>query len=195
MDDIIEDRDIHAASELDREATEPTKRMLTWAKNSAIYRLERQMLSEHQLAQAIAKKARQKFAGITAPQVEALVKHAVDFGHLVKALDDESFAEVTTRSALRAGKSRRQIKDKLKSKGIENELISSAVEEVDDLHSAVIFARKRRFGPFRREEPDEKRKNKELSAFARAGFSFDISKRVYRMALEEAEELLSQQTL
>jgi regulatory protein len=188
LEDNISDRDI--GEDVTEQQSEPTKRMLSWAKNSALYRLQRQMLSEKQLSQAIAKKARQKFDGISAEQVSALSKHAVEFGYLVKALDDKNYAEVTTRSALRAGKSKRQITERLKLKGVETELIANTVEDVNDLQSALILARKRRFGPFRREEVDEKRKNKELSAFGRAGFSFEISKRVFNMSLDDAEELM-----
>lgn len=192
MDDESFDRDIFSDVEAEAESNEPTKRMLIWAKNSAIYRLERQMMSEHQLAQAIAKKARQKFVGINAAQIEALSRHAVEFGHLVKALDDENYAEITTRSAVRAGKSRRQISERLKSKGIEAEIIANATQEINDLNSALIFARKRRFGPYRREEADEKRKNKEMSAFSRSGFSFEIARRVFYMTVEDLEEFEAQ---
>ena len=38
----------------------PTSRMLSWAKNSTIYRLERRMMTEKQLFDAIAKKAKSK---------------------------------------------------------------------------------------------------------------------------------------
>ena len=49
----------------------PTPRMLTWAKNSTIYRLERQMLTEKQLSDAIRRKAKEKFEGITEAQIRA----------------------------------------------------------------------------------------------------------------------------
>lgn len=42
----------------------PTSRMLSWARNSTIYRLERRMMTEKQLSDAIAKKAKQKFEDI-----------------------------------------------------------------------------------------------------------------------------------
>jgi regulatory protein len=37
---------------------------------------------------------------------------------------------------------------------------------------------------------DDKRKAKELSAFARAGFGFDIGKTILSMPIEDAEEAL-----
>lgn len=169
----------------------PTARMLTWVRNSTIYRLGRQMMTERQLFDAIVRKAKQKFEDITPEQIEALGHAAVKFGHDLKALDDVAYAESATRSAIRSGKSRRAIAQKLNIKGVAKEVTEQALGDADDLYAAVIMARKRRFGPFRREEPDQKRMNKEISAFARNGYSFEIASRVYRMGEEEAEEILA----
>lgn len=48
-------------------------------------------------------------------------------------------------------------------------------ESDDDLVAAINFARKRAW-PFRREEADDKRYNKEMSAFARNGFGFELGR-------------------
>jgi regulatory protein len=173
----------------------PTPRMLSWARNSAIYRLQRQMLTEKQLSDAIARKAKEKFEGITPVQVRALVDLAVKFGYDNKALDDVAYAEIATRSSVRSGRSRRAIAQRLAVKGIDRETASVALEATDDLYAAVVFARKRAFGPFRRGDLDEKRKAKELSAFARGGFGFELGKRVFEMSLDEAEEILSVQPM
>ena len=173
----------------------PTSRMLSWARNSTIYRLERRMMTEKQLFDAIARKAKQKFEGISDAQIKALADFAVKFAYELKVLDDVVYAEISTRSAARSGKSKKAIAFKLASKGIHSETVVAAVEEVDDLHAAVIFARKRGFGPFRRGDLDEKRKSKELSAFARNGFSFAVGKKVMAMTVEEAEEIVSEAPL
>jgi regulatory protein len=57
------------------------------------------------------------------------------------------------------------------------------------------MARKRAFGPFRRVDLDDKRANKELSAFARGGFGFDLARKVFDMSLEDAEEILADRRL
>ncbi len=170
----------------------PTARMLTWVRNSTIYRLERRMMTERQLFDAIARKAKQKFEDITAEQIEALANAAVKFAYDIKALDDVAYAEIATRSAIRGGKSRRAIAQKLSIKGVSKDITAQALSEADDLYAAVIMARKRRFGPFRRDEADQKRMQKEISAFARNGYSFEIANRVYRMSLDDAEEILAQ---
>lgn len=165
--------------------------MLAWARNSAAYRLARQMLTEKQLFDAISRKAREKFEDISATQVELLAAAAVTFAFDNGALNDQTYAEVKTRSAVRGGKSKRVIAQKLAEKGVAKDAVASAVAEVDDLYAAVVLARKRAFGPFRKIDLDEKRTGKELSAFARGGFSFEIGKRVFAMSLEEAEDLLA----
>lgn len=148
------------------------------------------MMTEKQLFDAICRKAKQKFEDINDAQIKTLADFAVKFAYELKVLDDVAFAEISTRLAVRSGKSKKAIAFKLASKGIAGETVVAAVGEVDDLHSAVIFARKRGFGPFRRGELDEKRKAKELSAFARNGFSFAIGKRVFEMERQDAEEVL-----
>jgi len=168
----------------------PTPRMLSWARNSTMYRIERRMHTEKQLFDAIARKARQKFEDIGEVQIRALAEFAVKFAYDNKALDDTAFAEMSTRSGMRGGKSRRAIAQKLSRKGVASGTVAAAVAEADDFHAALVLARKRAFGPFRKGELDEKRKAKEFSAFARAGFSFDIGRRIFEMSLEEAEDAL-----
>lgn len=168
----------------------PTSRMLSWARNSTIYRLERRMMTEKQLFDAITRKAKEKFEDISAAQLKAVADFAVKFASDNKVLDDSAYAEISTRSAVRGGKSKRAIAQKLAAKGVSSEKVEAALEEVDDLYAAAIFARKRAFGPFRRVELDEKRKAKELSAFARNGFSFDIGRKVFEMSFEDAEEII-----
>lgn len=173
------------------EDEKPTPRMLAWARNSAAYRLSKRMMTQKQLADAIRRKAREKFEGITPVQVEALAASAIAFGLDVKALDDVAYAEIRTRSSARAGKSKKAIAKTLAQKGVDRQIVAEAVSETDDLRAAVIYARRRTFGPFRRVDLDERQKAKELSAFARQGFGFEIGARVFAMDLEEAEAIIS----
>ena len=181
-------------SQSEEQDTKPTPRMLAWAKNSAAYRLSKRMMTERQLADAIARKAREKFEGITAEQITALAAEAVAFGYNLKALDDNAYADIRTRSSQRAGKSKKAIRQTLVQKGVAREIADEAVSEANDLVAAVIYARRRAFGPFRRTELDDKQKAKELSAFARQGFSFEVGAKVFAMDRDEAEDLLSEQS-
>jgi len=173
----------------------PTPRMLSWAKNSTLYRLERQMLTEKQLSDAIRRKAKEKFEGIGEAQIRACADFAVKLGYDLGALDDTAYAGIATRSGVRSGRSKRAIAQRLAVKGIARETVTVALEEADDLYAAVVMARKRAFGPFRKIDLDEKRTAKELSAFARGGFGFDLARKVFDMSLEDAEEILFERRL
>lgn len=172
-------------------AIEPSSRMLSWARNSALYRLGQRMMTEQQLRDAITRKAREKFLDINTAQAKALGEFAVTFAYGIKALDDTAYAEIAVRSGQRSGKSKRGLAQKLQIKGIARDTATAALQETNDLVAAVIFARKRAFGPFRRVELDDKRNAKEFSAFARNGFGFDIGAKVLAMTVEEAEEILA----
>jgi regulatory protein len=166
----------------------PSPRMAAWARNSTIYRLGRSMHTEKQLFDAISRKAREKFDDITDAQVKALADSAVKFGYDINALDDRAYAETSSRSGMRSGKSRRAVSQKLTQKGVARDTAAAATAEIDDFYAALVLARKRAFGPFRKVPLDDKRKAKELSAFARAGF--DIGKTILSIPIEDAEEAL-----
>jgi regulatory protein len=173
-------------------ADQPTPRMLSWAKNSAAYRLARRMMTERELADAIKRKARSKFEDISEAQVDALAEAALAFGRGMNALDDQNYAEIRANSAARAGRSKRAIARKLAEKGVEKSIVTSVLLDADDLRAAIVYARKKGFGPFRRLEidTDQARWTKEVSSFARQGFGYELARRVLDMTREEAEDTL-----
>lgn len=171
---------------------QPTPRMLAWAKNSAAYRLAKRMMTERELSDAIKRKARSKFEDISEAQVNALAESALVFGRSMKALDDQNYAEIRANSAARSGRSKRAIARKLAEKGVDRNIVASVLVDADDLRAAIVYARKKAFGPFRRPdvEGDDARWSKEIASFARQGFAFDLAKRVIGMRREEAENIL-----
>jgi regulatory protein len=172
------------------QAALPTPRMLAWARNATLSRLERRMMTERELSAAIVKKAKLKFEDITEDQLQAISVAAVALAHDQKALDDGAYARQKTASSVRNGKSKRFIAQTLSAKGIDPETTASALQETDDLYAAVVFARKRGFGPFRRSAVDDRRKAKELSALVRNGFGFTIGNAVFEMSPEDADAIL-----
>ncbi len=148
------------------------------------------MMTERQLFDAIIRKAKQKFEGITEMQLRAVADSAVAFAYESGGLNDATYAEVSTRSGVRSGRSKRRIAQKLSQKGVDQETITAALDEADELLAAVVFARKRAFGPFRRGDVDRERTGKEMAAFGRNGFSFETGRTVLNMSHEEAEDLV-----
>ncbi|MBB4064086.1 regulatory protein RecX [Gellertiella hungarica] len=166
-----------------------TPRMFAWAKNSSLYRLNRRMMSEHELFEALRRKALSKFEDVGEEGARKLAEHGVAFCREHGFLDDRHYAEIKAANGARSGRSRRRIARDLGIKGVARPLIEETLEEVDDLGSAIAFARKRAFGPFRKVELDEKRKLKEFSAFARNGFSSDVARKVLSLSETELEEM------
>jgi regulatory protein len=171
-----------------------SERMVTWGRNSALYRLNQRDMSEHQLFTALKRKASTKFPGITENCADDLARRTIDYCNELRLLNDDNFAEVKVRSGVSSGKSRRRIAMQLQEKGIDAEKANTALEEVDDTKAIIIFCRKRAFGPFRRGEGDEARNTKELSALVRQGFAFELSKKVLKLQFDEANDILDGHT-
>ena len=109
-------------------------------------------------------------------------------------LDDAAFAETKAVSLRRRGDSARKIRMTLSQKGVDPDLIDSALaahdESVDgdaELVAAARLAQRRRLGPMRPPEEREARRDKDLAAMARAGFSHRIARQV--LELEDIETL------
>jgi regulatory protein len=105
-------------------------------------------------------------------------------------VDDASYAAGRARARLRRGQSLRTIRAGLAAKGVGAEDAEAAIDALrgaggdPDLAAACAFARRRRLGPFRRTPRD---RDRDLAAFARAGFARRAAEAV--MACADAEEV------
>lgn len=101
-----------------------------------------------------------------------------------KLVDDRAFAETRAISLHRGGASRRKIAMNLKAKGVGGDDIEAALRNLEDTHSNAEFAaarnyaRRRRFGPWRNSDERAARRDRDMAAMARAGFSFQMAARV-----------------
>jgi regulatory protein len=102
------------------------------------------------------------------------------------ALDDRRYAAAWAEELNRKGHSRRAMIAKMQQKGVSGEVAREAVRAIDDeaegdpeLKRAIAYARRRRLGP-QRFDPARRaeRKQKDLAAMARAGFSYGVALRV-----------------
>ena len=109
-------------------------------------------------------------------------------------VDDRAYAEARAGTLHRRGGSARKIRGTLMQKGVGEHDIEAALETLRDeaadpeFAAAVNLARRRRLGPFRAEDKREERREKDLAALARAGFGYDIARRVIEAAsIDELE--------
>ena len=104
-------------------------------------------------------------------------------------LDDSAYLKGMITSLRRRGLSALQIYNKLQQKGykrpdIEPELKKHDMDEYQtehegDIHAALVFARKKKLGPFDR--LNKRDPEKSLATMARAGYSYDIAKKTINM--------------
>ena len=126
--------------------------------------------------------------------IEAIVTRYRESG----LLDDAAYAAARAASLQRRGDSLKAIRARLAAKGVTGEIAAEAIAGLregatdPDLAAACAFARRRRLGPFRRGAVDRQR---ELAAFARAGFGRRVAEAVLACADEEAVEALARDGL
>lgn len=107
----------------------------------------------------------------------------------VKVLDDALYAEHRARTLHRRGRSTRLIARDLELKAAPKAAIGSALDTLaddgdTDFKAAVLLAKKKRLGPFgsglvsQDRDARVKLRMKQLGTLARAGFSFEIARKV-----------------
>lgn len=116
----------------------------------------------------------------------------------VGLLNDLAFAEARARSLMERGTASRAIRMKLLEKGVDADTIDQALaalsEDAPDpeLHAAIKLARRRRLGPYADPDKRAETKDKHLAAMARAGFGYDMARRVIECDdTDELEDLLN----
>jgi len=97
-----------------------------------------------------------------------------------KIINDENLANSIAFNYSRKGKSKKLIKYHLIKRGINSEDINSALEKLEDeipdfeYEAAINFAKKKKLGKFGKSN----NKQKDLSKMARAGFNYDLIKKI-----------------
>ena len=110
--------------------------------------------------------------------IEAVLAKMESWGYL----DDAKYAADKAKAMRRRGASRRKIEAKLAEKGIDRGLAEEAFGEEErgaEQEAALRLVRRRRFGR------DPERRQKELAALARAGFSYATAKAALDAASDE----------
>jgi regulatory protein len=117
-------------------------------------------------------------------QLRTVIESIVTKHKKTGIINDVAFAQMKTETWRRAGRSARAIRQRLTHKGIAATGIDKALHHQEDesenaeLKAALVFARRRKLGPFFKGTADQDKKRKDFANFARAGFSFDIAKQI-----------------
>lgn len=180
-------------------AKPPSKITPSYLENAALHYLERFSSSSRNLKRVLMRKVDRSVAhwggerGECATLVDAAIAKLARLGYL----NDAAYAEQKTMALHRQGKGLRTIRATLAAKGVDADLTAAALDALadevaePDFVAAVKLARKRKLGPFR-PAPNAELRNKDLAVLGRAGFSFDVSRRVIEAeSVEALEEMLA----
>lgn len=178
------------------------RRPLTAAalENAAVHYLSRFASSSGNLRRVLMRKVARAArdgeegqAAAGARMVEALIARYLDKG----LLNDRAYAAQAAASLARRGASRFSIAGKLAQKGVDKELATRAIADLDEeggaseLAAACALVRRRRLGPYRAPGKRAEFRDKDLASLARAGFRLDLARRVLRAPDIEALERLA----
>lgn len=184
-----------------RQPRRVSERML---ENVALYYLQRFAASAESLRRVLLRRVERSARvhgtdrGEGAALVEAVVGRCVSAG----LVDDRAFATARAARLHRQGKPARAVAAHLHGKGIARDLIEATLSALaaneggdrsqdrgghrdSDWAAAIHFARRRRLGPFRTKSPASETHEKDLAAFARAGFSYAIARQILAAATPE----------
>ena len=152
----------------------------------AVRYVERFATSRGKLTGYLRRKVRER--GWDGPEVDvaSIAERMASLGYV----DDRLFAESKLRSLARRGYGARRVEFALQSAGIEAEdqqHLAPAIEE-NALGAALIFARRKKLGPFGTEAVDRVTRQKQIAAMIRAGHGYELARRIVDTAPGEPVE-------
>lgn len=163
----------------------------------ALAYLERYASSAENLRHVLQRRVRRRIGAVGVAAAGAVIDALVARYRVAGLLDDAAYAAVRAQRGLARGRSLRRIVAGLAAKGVGAADVAAALAVLregaadPDLAAACAFARRRHLGPFRRGaarpgEGDAADRQRELAAFARAGFERRAAEAVLACADEAA---------
>ncbi len=172
-----------------------------YLQNAATFYLERYPSTAEGLRRVLNRQvARAKMAdGLVMDDVRQVIAAIVARFVAAGVIDDKAFAQTKARALHRRGTSTRLTRQKLKLAGIDGDTLDKAMAGLDqeldtnprqrEWQAATALARRRRLGPYR-EKARKEHRNRDLAAMARAGFDYELARKVIdavdAAALDEA---------
>ena len=171
--------------------------LTTNLKDLAYGYLEKYSPSKQQLKIYLLKKYLTKIKGTKSKkEVSLIIDEIIKNLEKNRIINDALYSDSKARMFLRRGYSLNKINQSLRNKGIDNKYIQQSIDKIKedkiepDFVSALKLCKRRRIGPLRPQDNRELFYKKDMGILARGGFSFDLSKRVLNLDLDEFNKLL-----
>lgn len=142
----------------------------------ALFYVGKYATSRKKLSQYLSRKVKEKgWDDAIAPQIEVLADEFSKLGYI----DDSGYAASKARSLVNRGYGVKRLEQEIFVGGIEieDQAEAMAIIEENRLKAADNYARKKRIGPYAREEASREQKQKQLAAFLRAGHDIKIAQK------------------
>ena len=159
--------------------------------------LEKYSPSKQQLKVYLLKKYLTKIKGTKSKkEVSSIIDEVIKNLEKNRIINDELYSDSKARMFLRRGYSLNKINQSLRHKGIDSKYIKQSIDKIKedqiepDFVSALKLCKRRRIGPLRPQANRELFYKKDMGVLARSGFSFDLSKRVLNLDVDEFNKLL-----
>ncbi|TDR89270.1 regulatory protein RecX [Enterovirga rhinocerotis] len=164
-------RTVTRSADTERDTGKPVT--AAYLERAAVFYLERYASSSENLRRVLLRKARRRSGAQPDEDTAKLIDETVDKAIRSGLVDDAAYAGARLGTLLRRGASVSRAKAALAAKGIAGGTIEAALGEAepDDFAQARRYAERRRLGPFRR-LADPARRDRDLAALVRAGFSY-----------------------
>ncbi len=147
----------------------------------ALRYVERYATTRAKLTAYLSRKLRERgWDGEKSPDPEGLAERMAELGYV----NDRLYAESKAGSMARRGLGARRVREALRFAGVETEdaeALAPAIE-ADGVSSAIIFARRKRIGPYGQEMADRPLQEKQMAAMIRAGHAPGLARAIVRMA-------------
>lgn len=176
-------------SKHNRTRRKPKKITPSYLHNAGLYYLERFSASKKHFKSVMMRKVKRsclEHKDQNYEECSLMVDQLADKFEKLELLNDEVYTRGVVTSLRRRGVSRSMIINKMRSKGIDADQTKQVLNKIDfenhdndsdpELEAALKLARKKRIGPYFLGE--EQNIKKSLGILARAGFSYDIAKKV-----------------
>ena len=170
--------------------------LTTNLKDLAFAYLEKYSPSKQQLKVYLLKKYLTKIKGTKSKrEVSEIIDEILENLEKNKIINDDLYSDPKARMFLRRGYSLNKINQSLRNKGIGSEHVKNSIDKIKedkiepDFVSALRLCKRRRIGALRPGANRELFYKKDMGILARNGFSFELSKRILDLPLEESTKL------
>jgi len=167
-------------------------------RNFAFIYIEKFAPSKQQLKTYLLKKyLKSKITNVKKSNISDLIDIVIEDLEKSKFINDKFYSESKAKGLIQRGSSINKIRNYLIGKGVGEKYIKNTIDKIkennedQDFFSAIKVCKKKRIGPARDENNRPLFYKKDIGILARAGFDFEVSRRIMDLEKEEYLKIIN----